>query len=151
MPRAYEEIAVNALYTTFNSSFASTLSAIDGTITPPVAYLKAFQPADNRSPLIQIYDRSTEPAEAGQRNELAVVDCDLVITYNAGTNSEAAELVMRRYCQAVRTLLMVDPTLGGTVVAAYWTELARDFDIDDDSQTRHVRAFGITVEVHDAT
>jgi len=147
--KAYEEIAVDALHSTFSTSFASTLSAIDSTVTPPVAYVKAFHPADNRSPLVQIYERASEPAEAGQRNELAIVDCDLVITYNGGTDTVADEAIMRKYCEAVRTLLMTDPTLGGSVSAAFWTELARDFDIEYDSQTRHVRAFGVEVLVHD--
>jgi len=147
--RAYEEVAVDALHTTFSASYASTLSAIDSSVTAPVGYVKAFHPADNRSPLVQIYDRASEPAEAGQRNELAIVDCDLIITYNGGTNTVADEAIMRKYCEAVRTLLMNDPTLGGAVAAAFWTELARDFDIDSESQTRHVRAFGIEVQVHD--
>lgn len=151
MPRAYEQIAVDALHSFISSNLQSALSAISATVPAPVAYVKAFSPADNRSPLIQIYDRGTEPLESGQRHAMAVVDCDLAITYNGRTDMEVNETVMRTYCEAIRDVLMDDPTLDGEVVQAEWTEVARDFAIDYDSQTRSARVFGISVVVHDPT
>lgn len=151
MSRAYEEIAVDALASSLSASLPSTLTAIDSSLEAPVAYSKAFLTADNRSPLIQIYDEDTGPVDAGQRHAMALVNCSVAITYNGRVNLETNELKMRRYIEGIRRVIMADPSLGGLVVQAEWTEAVRDFPIDYDSQTRHVRVLGVSVVVHDET
>lgn len=146
--RDYERIAVDALYDYVSANLAAyTPSGLDAP-----EYVRASAPADNRSPLIQVYDVSTAPhPDEGHRNHLAVVECELVLTFNGDADFETDEVTVKQYVTAIRQTLMSDVTLAGAVVESRWTDIARDFPVDYDSQTRHVRAFGIEVLVHDAT
>lgn len=150
----YAQKAVDALHATFASGFAEELRLIEteesldeGELRDPVDYVKAFTPADNRSPLVQIYELSGVPIS--HRNRLTAVECTVAVTYNGGTDIEADELRMRRYLTAMIRVIELDTTLGGRVTGAIWTDFERGLNIIDEASTRHVRALGVEMRVHD--
>lgn len=155
MSNAYEQIAVSSLATYLAAHLPAALRAVEtadsltvSSIPDPVAYVQAEVPADTRSPLVMVFDVASIPEQAGHRNHLAEVDCTIGVLYSSDADLEGAELLMRRYVRALRDVLDLDPHLGGTVAAAWWTDENRNPPMTYDSATRHGRALGVTVRVH---
>lgn len=158
MPK-YEQRAVDALHAVFTAGFATQLRAVEtdeglssGALTDPQAYIRAFVPSDNRTPLIQIYAEGGEPlGDSGNRQNLSMIDCTVVATYGATSDMEAAERFMGRYLTAMIQLVRANPRLGNAagIIGAWWTDFARTFPIIDQAATRHARGIGVMVHVQD--
>lgn len=150
----YEHIAIEAMHDHLVAALATHLglaATARGLTTPPMPldFVRGLTPGDNRTPLIMIWDEETRPLEAGHRNFLAVVDLSVAISFAYSTLVEEGEARARVYVEGIRRAVRSDPTLGGRVGQAVWTEASRAVPFDDDSMVRHVRVLGFDVHVHD--
>lgn len=159
MSNRFEELAVAAVVAALEDEtfgLAVQLGALRTLLTlttadlpDPEAIEGAAVPSDARSPLVQVFDAAAQPLQAGHRHHLAEVDLTIGVSYNGDANVAAGELVVRRYLGAIRDVLDASPTCGGRVSQAWWTDANRELDITYDSITRHTRAIGVNVRVHD--
>lgn len=119
------------------------------------AYVAAFVPGDNRSPLLQIYAEGSDAIgdAAGHRHDLATTRVMVVITYVGGGNQlPAEERLLWQYVQAIRRAVRADYRIGTgglTVKYAAWEASGRDFPLDDESRTHHARAVSFEIGVED--
>lgn len=154
---AYEEIAVDGVATWLADAtygIEAQLRAIEvertldaNTLPDPEAIEQAYLPTDARSPLVQVYEEASESTD--HRARLALVDLTVAVTFNSDSDLPAAELLLRRYLEAIRRCLAADSTCGGTVGQAVWTDANRSYPLTYDSVTRHARAIGVLVRVQD--
>lgn len=146
--------AVSSLVAVLDADLGAALRAIEtadsitaNSLGSPVDVLPAYVPHDNRSLLVQVFAEAGEnlsdfPGHSG----ISSTDCTITIQYNSTTDVESSEAFMWRWTDAICDVISADPTLGGNVVGARWTDFDRTFSIIDESTTRHIRAIG--VEVH---
>lgn len=159
MSFAYEEravAAVAALLADGTYGIAAQLRVIETahsldphTLPDPEAVIDYLAPADSRSPLVQVYDVAQENTGEQWRNAISGVEVEVAITYNSDSDISAAELVMRRFIQAVRMALHASPNCLGAVGQAWPTDANRTVEMTYDSTTRHGRAIGVVVRVQD--
>lgn len=159
MSRAYEEKAVAAvagLLADAGVGVVAQLRIIETerslaphTLPDPVAILDYLAPADPRSPLIQVYDVAQQNSGEQWRNRISDVEVEIGITYNGDADISAAELLMRRYIQAVRMALDASPTCLQAIGQAWAMDANRTLEMTYDSTTRHGRAIGVAVRVQD--
>lgn len=162
MATTYVDRAVRALHAYLDpavlgdgSGFEAFLRAYEtqaglaaNTLPNPQHYAREFVPNDARTPLVQVYEGAFGPVD--NRNRLTWADLTIAIAYTGDANIEGTGDIMRGYVSALIDAIEADPSLGGRVNAAWWTDGDRTHPmIDQDSAIRHVRAIGVTVHVHD--
>lgn len=131
------------------AALRAALTLTEAELPDPAAIEPASMPDDTRSPLVVVYDLAAEPMNAGHRHHLAGVDLTVGVVYNGDARVTVGERVVRLYLAAIRNVLDASPTCGGRVSQAWWTDANRDLEVTFKSITRHARALGVMVRVHD--
>lgn len=159
MTNLFEYQAVDAVVQAFGdatfglavqlAALRSALSLTTDELPDPVAIEPASMPDDSRSPLVVVFDMAAEPMNAGHRHHLAGVDLTVGVVYNGDAQVTLGERVVRLYLAALRNVLDASPTCGGRVSQAWWTDANRDLEVTFKPITRHARALGVMVRVHD--
>lgn len=154
MADRYAQDAVDALVTVLTANLATKLTAVEteaglsaGDLGSAVDIIGAWKPNDTRSLLVQVFcDSGTNRSDFGPGHSgLAANDVTVAWSYTSNTDSESSEAFMWRWMTAILDCVTEDPTLGGRVVGAKWTDFDRTYSFVDESTTRHVRAIGFEV------
>ncbi|MEK0431093.1 MAG: hypothetical protein RL139_897 [Gemmatimonadota bacterium] len=153
----YVADAVERLAAHLEANLATHLRAVEtdaglssGTLANPLAYLRHEAPAENRVPLVEVFDDSAEPVHpAGERHGLWATSCTVMIKTASDADIAVGAVYARHYVSALLRCIRNAPTLGTTVVAAFCTDLDQA-TVTDKSTTRYVYAVGVEVHTYTA-
>lgn len=153
----YAHKAVVGMAAYIRSGIAAKLRALEleqgldvNSLTDPAVVIEANVPLDNRSFRYEVYTETGLPhPEAGQRRKLHVWDITVAYTFTGDADVEAGTRFLMRQHTALQRLIEADPSLGGTVVAAYEKGVEFERDRGDSSVIKHEFAMGFEVHTHD--
>lgn len=163
--RDYEEVAVSAVKAWLDGTAAGSAGMIAqlrtletalglaaNTLPDPAEFVAAYVPDDAR-PIVMVYDLACVPDQpiGGQRNSIARVEVNVACALNGSPGDiPAVEMYGRRWMTAIRQLIATDYQLGDSrITGCLWSDADRAEPFTDKSTTRHMRAMGLVVGVHD--
>lgn len=148
-------LAVSALVSALSADLPAALRAIEtedgiavNSLGDPTEIRGAFTPSDQRDRLVQVFaDSGENDSEFGSGfSGTAITECVVVFSHTTSSaDPSVGELLAWRWVDAICDVIAADPSLGGQVVKAVWTDFDRTYALTDESSTRHVRAVGVEV------
>lgn len=153
MARHFLDLAVEAVAAELAAELTSAINTIEAstslTITDPVAVVRARVPYDGRSPLVLVYDEGSRvEGGAAQRNGLHVVDVTVAVSYLGTADVEASERIARLYIEAIRNIIVANPTFDGQVISAVITDTEAEAALGPESRIHHMRTLGVEVRTY---
>lgn len=145
-------VATLASYLSANLQTYLTSTEVDcglsaGTLEMPIV-ATAELPEDNRSPLLQVFDRGFDAPTSGQRHKLTHAHVTVLISWQSGVDLEIGAARIRQYVSAILDCWFADPSLGGGMGSIYTG--GEYIPWGDDSSIRHNYAIAFDVFVTSA-
>lgn len=145
MADQWSALAVEALISQIESGYAAQLRTIEtseslatGSLEDPVAYVAAFVPDDNRSPLISVWEKGFSPdTDGGQREGRYLCPVSVNYQYVGQADPEANELAVRRSVTALMRVILADETLGSTVAGCEFVDATAHVEPGERSAVKH--------------
>jgi hypothetical protein len=136
---AYLRTAIPAALRNVETDLGLTASSMPD----PVEVVERRSPADNRSPLVEVFDNGGSYEDWTSR--LWITDCSIAWSYAGDGDLVAGDTLARRYVTAIIKALEADLTLGGRAVEAVMSGYGGGEYHADTSAIRHFRLFGVSV------
>lgn len=150
------DLAVEAVAAELEAELPAALRAIEtaaslatNSLTDPIDVVRADVSFDNRSPLVWVFDDgSSYDSDAYQRNDVETHSVVVAVGYVSGVDLEAGEAFARRYAQAIRDVILANPTLDEQVISCVLGPFESSVTEGPNAAIRQNRSARITVRTH---